>query len=220
MGKKIDQNWLLFGMTLGGGLAFLLLWVFFLENFIFVSLLGMEIAKTPLERWEFIIFGVLLIGASLIVPIQRIKKSSEQLTLTQNALEGEMTLSKVFFNVDNSIILVVDPSNQIMQVNQRASELLGYKEEDLMGRDWINYLVPDNARATLRKQFMSFVGDRTKQFAQFSSLILTKGKTEKVIEWQSAPPDRRKGPKLRNDYFRSRLVGTRPFEQGTGGHQK
>ncbi len=187
MGKKIDQNWLLFGITLVAGLGFLVLLGFWLESFIFVSLLEMEITKTSLERWEFVIFGVLLICASLIAPIRRIIKSSEQLALTQNALEGEQTLSKVFFNVDNSIIVVVDPANQIMQVNQRATELLGYKEEDVLGRDWINYLVPDKARASLRKQFMSFVDDRTKQFARFNSLILTKGKTQKLIEWQAAP---------------------------------
>ena len=125
MAKKIDQNWLLLGITLSAGLVFLVLWGFFLEEFIFVSLLGMEITKTSLERWEFIIFGVLLIGISLIAPIRKIKQSSKQLALTQNALDGEQTLSKVFFNVDNSIILVVDPTNQIMQINQRASELLG-----------------------------------------------------------------------------------------------
>ena len=187
MGKKIDQSWLLFGITLGAGLGFLVLWEFWLENFIFVSLLEMEITKTPLERWEFVIFGVILICVSLIVPIRRIQKSTEQLALTQNALAGEQTLSKVFFNVDNSVIIVVDPSNQIVQVNQRASELLGYKEEDVLGRDWITHMVPDKARAPLRKQFLSFVNDRTKQFARFSSLILTKGKTEKLIEWQAAP---------------------------------
>lgn len=193
MGKKVDQNLLLFGITLSAGLGFLFLWVFWLESFIFVSLLGMEITKTTLERWEFIFFGAVIISASLIVPIRRIKKSSEQLDLTQNALEGEQTLSKVFFNVDNSIILVVDPSNQIMQVNQRATELLGYKEEDVLGRDWINHLVPDKARGPLRKQFLSFVNDPSKQFARFSSKVLTKGKTEKLIEWQAAPLSDEKG---------------------------
>ena len=82
MGKKIDQNWLLFGITLGAGLGFLVLWGFWLESFIFVSLLEMEITKTSLERWEFVIFGVLLICVSLIAPIRRIIKSSEQLALT------------------------------------------------------------------------------------------------------------------------------------------
>jgi len=193
MGKKTDQNLLLFGITLSAGLGLLFLWVFWLESFIFVSLLGMEITKTTFERWEFIFFGLIIISASLIVPIRRIKQSSEQLDLTQNALEGEQTLSKVFFNVDNSIILVVDPSNQVMQVNQRATELLGYKEEDVLGRDWINHLVPDKARGPLRKQFLSFVNDQTKQFTRFSSKVLTKGKTEKLIEWQAAPLADEKG---------------------------
>ena len=193
MGKKVDQNLLLFGITLSAGLGFLFLWVFWLESFIFVSLLGIEITKTTLERWEFIFFGAVIISASMIVPIRLIKKSSEQLGLTQNALEGEQTLSKVFFNVDNSIILVVDPSNQIMQVNQRATELLGYKEEDVLGRDWINHLVPDKARGPLRKQFLSFVNDPSKQFARFSSKVMTKGKTEKLIEWQAAPLSDEKG---------------------------
>ena len=193
MGKKIDQNLLLFGITLSAGLGLLLLWVFWLESFIFVSLLGMEITKTTFERWEFIFFGVIIISACLIVPMRRIKKSSEQLVLTQNALEGEQTLSKVFFNVDNSIILVVDPSNHIMQVNQRATELLGYKEEDVLGRDWINHLVPDKSRGPLRKQFLSFVNDPTKQFTRFSSKVLTRGKTEKLIEWQAAPLADEKG---------------------------
>jgi len=187
MSKKNDQIGTLLGITLIVALVLLVVWEFWLQNLIVGTLLSQETSKSSFDRWEFVLACLVIIGVSLILPFKRVKQIMGELKSVEQALRGEKTLSKVFFSVDNSIILVVDTANQIMQINQKASSVLGYREEEVLGKDWIQFLVKGKEKDSFRKEFQTFVNDRTKQFTSFSIAIQAKNKKDKFVEWQAAP---------------------------------
>ena len=167
--------------------GFLVLWEFWLEELILIDYLQGEIHKTAMDRWTLITACLSIVCLSLVLPLKSMKNAMNEIRAMENALKGEKALSKVFFSVDNSIILVINNSNKIMQVNKKTSYILGYQEDEMLGKDWISLLVDEKHQKDLKNQYQQFVNDKNQNFTRFTATINTKDGTEKVVDWQCAP---------------------------------
>ena len=174
-------------LTLFLAFGFLVLWEFWLEKLILVDYLEIEVNKNALDRWTFIVSCLSIVCISLVLPLKNIKNTWDEIKSLRSALHGEQTLSKVFFSVDNSIILIINNANKIMQINKKTSFLLGYKEDEMLGQDWISLLVPEKNRASLKNKYQQFVRDKNQSFTRFTANVMAKDGTEKFIDWQCAP---------------------------------
>jgi PAS domain S-box-containing protein len=186
MKSKNNTGYMVF-VTLLLAFGFLVLWEFWLEELVFVNYLEAEIHKSSLDRWTLIVACLSIVCLSLILPLKGMKSTQDEIESMENALQGEQALSKVFFSVDNSIILVINNSNQIMQINKKTSFLLGFKEDEMLKQDWISLLVEEKGQADLRNRYKQFVKDKSQNFIRFTSTVKTKDGTEKIIDWQCAP---------------------------------
>lgn len=185
--KLKNNTGLLVALTLLLAFGFLVLWQFWLEKLILVDYLGIEVSKNSLDRWTFVVSCLSIVSLSLILPLKSMKNTWDEIKSLRTALHGEQTLSKVFFSVDNSIILMINNSNKIMQINKKTSFLLGYKEDEMLGKDWISLLIPEKNRAALKTKYQEFVRDKNQQFTRFTANVIAKDGIEKLIDWQCSP---------------------------------
>lgn len=170
--------------------GFLILWEFWLEELILVDYLEGEIHKTSMDRWALIVASLSIVCLSLVPLLKKMKNVLDEIRLMENALHSEQTRSKIFLSANNSIILIIDNSNKIMQINKKASFLLGFREGEMLKQDWISLLIKEKDQTDLKNQYKQFV--KNKDFTRFTTTVKTKDGTEKVIDWQCAP--------LRNQY--------------------
>ncbi len=177
----------LVALTLFLTLGFLILWEFWLEELLFVNYLEIEVHKNSLDRWTLIVSCLSIVCLSLILPLKSMKNILDEIKSLKTALHGEQALSKVFFSVDNSIILIINNSNKIMQINKKASYLLGFKEDEMLGEDWISLLIEEKSREGLKNQYQQFVKDKNQNFIRFTAAVNAKDGTEKMIDWQCSP---------------------------------
>ena len=185
--KSRDNTGSMVVLTLLLTFGFLVLWEFWLEELILVNYLEGVINKTSTDRWTLIVACLSIVCLSLVLPLKSVKNTLNEMKSMENALHGEQALSKVFFSVDNSIILVINNSNQIMQINKKTSYLLGFKEDEMLKQDWISLLIEEKGQADLKNQYQQFVKDKNQNFIRFTATVKTKDGTEKMIDWQCAP---------------------------------
>ncbi len=182
-----NNSGFLVAITLFLAFVFLVLWEFWLEDLILVHYLEIEVHKNSLDRWTFVVSCLSIVSLTLILPLKSMKNTWDEIKSLRTALHGEQTLSKVFFSVDNSIILIINNSNKIMQINKKTSFLLGYKEDEMLGQDWISFLIPEKNRAALKNKYQQFVRDKNQTFTRFTANVKAKDESEKFIDWQCAP---------------------------------
>ena len=106
--KSKDNAGYMVVLTLLLTFGFLVLWEFWLEEVVLVTYLGDEIHKTAMDRWTLIVACLSIVCLSLVLPLKSMKNNLDNMNSMENALHGEQALSKVFFSVDNSIILVIN----------------------------------------------------------------------------------------------------------------
>ena len=186
MGEKKDQVLNQVGITICIALVLLVVWVFFLEKIV-LDLAGTpQGAHQPTDRWVFALATLGMIAGALIYPFRKLFAASSQLNQAQANLTEERNLNRIFSTVDNSILILTDAAGKITQINQKASQVLGYREKELIGRDWVQTLLAENVRVQAKKLVQNLQGDRSKPIETFRSGVLGKNKTELIVEWQAA----------------------------------
>ena len=80
------------------------------------------------------------------------------------------------------ILLALDLNGRITLVNRYACSVLGWTEDELLGRDWIETCLPARLRDTLGTTFHNLLGG---DLSIIENPILTKSGEERLIEWRN-----------------------------------
>lgn len=117
---------------------------------------------------------------------------SEQLALLIERRQGEEALrieqekAQRYLNIAGSIIVVITADGNINLLNKAGYSLLGYCEEELIGKNWFTHVVSaKNAEKT--KNIFHQMMDEEIELVEFNeSLIRLKDGKEKLIAWHNA----------------------------------
>jgi diguanylate cyclase (GGDEF)-like protein/PAS domain S-box-containing protein len=102
---------------------------------------------------------------------------------TETALQDERHRAQRYLDIAGAIIVVLDAQAQVTLLNRAGSELLGYAEGELVGRDWFDTVVPGETRAAERAAYLEQLGAE-RDDAVHESRVLTRDGEERVIAWR------------------------------------
>lgn len=83
------------------------------------------------------------------------------------------------------VFVVLDRKGKIMRINQKGAEKLGYTKEELMGKDWIDLVVPQKDRETMRVVLDSIISGEVELAGYFENKILRKDGEERIFAWHN-----------------------------------
>jgi PAS domain S-box-containing protein len=83
------------------------------------------------------------------------------------------------------IFVLLTPDQKIAMINRRGCQLLGYAEEELLGRNWFDTCVPASCRETVRQGFVQILGGKAETFRNFENPVLTRSGEERYIDWHN-----------------------------------
>ncbi len=103
--------------------------------------------------------------------------------------------------------MITDDNGALVYVNPKHVEVLGFSSEEIMGKDWINQIVPKKSREEMRRVFE--LVKTSEDSNAFQTSVLTKGGEVKPISWISIPLKRE------DDFFMMFIgkEGGRPGEE-------
>jgi len=115
----------------------------------------------------------------------------EQLTFLMERKQGEETLrierekAQQYLNIAGSVIVVIAEDGTISLVNKAGLTLLGYSEEELVGENWFDKVVPQRASQRMRAAFQKMMEEGTVPLDFYESLIRSKDGTDKLMAWHN-----------------------------------
>jgi PAS domain S-box-containing protein len=83
-------------------------------------------------------------------------------------------------------------------INKKGSEILGYPESEIVGKDWFDHFIPASIRENVRETFRKLMAGLVVPVEYFENPVLTRAGEEKMIAWHNAV--------LRDD--RDRIIAT------------
>ena len=103
--------------------------------------------------------------------------------LESRSLPGGLEQARIFFDTLNSLILTTDSEHRILSMNRMAENLLGYRDNELEGKNWIDTLVHESSRELLKDAFLEIISGNTAISEPLHSLIIGKDVPNIVISW-------------------------------------
>jgi len=90
-----------------------------------------------------------------------------------------------FFDLANSIMLVLGPDAKVIDINPAGCNLLGAKRQEVVGKNWIRNFIPASRRRELTKVFDDVSTSSASVPTDYENPVLTMAGKERIILWRN-----------------------------------
>jgi PAS domain S-box-containing protein len=103
----------------------------------------------------------------------------------EELLRAEHEQAQHYLNVAEVILVALNKKGQITLINRKGNQILGYKEGELLGKNWFENFVPLSARRQVKSVFRKLMVGEMKMTKFHENPILTKSGNELIISWHN-----------------------------------
>lgn len=101
------------------------------------------------------------------------------------ALKSEKEKAQMYFDLANTITVVLDQAGVIQLANKKGIEILGYTEKELLGKYWWDFFALDSEKAESFKKV--FANGYHSEFDFFENELIAKSGQTIIVSWRNAP---------------------------------
>lgn len=103
----------------------------------------------------------------------------------EEALREQKERAQRYLDVAGVMLIVIGADQRVESINQKGCELLGYSEQEIVGKKWFDNFVPEEQRDTIRRLFEKLIR-REKEPDSFSETpILTRDGKKRMVLWHT-----------------------------------
>ena len=121
----------------------------------------------------------LLIGLSVSYTLFRQRKMAE------NLVRIEKDKAQLYLDTIETIIVALDTQGNISRVNRKGCDLLDYKEEELIGRNWFTTCLPEAQQDKVRNVFNTIMRGANVGLDYYESSVITRFGENRLIAWHN-----------------------------------
>jgi PAS domain S-box-containing protein len=104
---------------------------------------------------------------------------------TKEILQSERDKAQKYLDIAGVILVAIDAEQKVTLINKKGIEILGYSEQEIIGRNWFDNFIPERNREDIRRAFMDIITGEIEPAEYFENLVLTKGGEERIIAWHN-----------------------------------
>lgn len=119
-----------------------------------------------------------MLVVAFIVDITQRKKAEEQLKYEKDRAQQYLDVAKVIF-------LGLSSEGNVRLINEKGCELLGYKEKDIVNKNWFDRFVPEKIRGEVKSAFLQLMANNVEPVEYYENPIITKKGEERIIAWRN-----------------------------------
>ncbi len=127
-----------------------------------------------------------LVDGSRVAAFQCVLRDITQRKRWEEKIQAERDRAQRYFDVAGVLLAVIDEEEKIRRINQKGCDILGYSEEELIGQNWFDLLVPEGNREEMRGVFGQLIAGEVEPVEYYENPLLTKSGEEKLIAFHNS----------------------------------
>lgn len=100
-------------------------------------------------------------------------------------LREERNKAQQYLNIAGVIIVAINEKGIVSLINKKGCDVLGYEEDEIIGKNWFDLCVPERFREERKEIFQKVMAGIEEEAEDYENLILTKSDNERIIAWQN-----------------------------------
>ena len=111
-----------------------------------------------------------------------------ELDAANKALQRAKDQAESFLRIAAEIIISLDRRGNVILLNDSGHDLLGYPRGSLIGKNWFDVAIPEDAREGLRAVFNELMKGNLDAFERHEHKIITRDRDLLTIQWYNSLP--------------------------------
>lgn len=120
-----------------------------------------------------------LMVIAFVTDISQRKKADEE-------LRRERERAQKYLDIADVMLVAIDDVGKITMINQKGCTILGYGENELIGKDWFETCLPQKIRERVKTAFHQIMKGGSDSIEHFENPVLTKSGEERLIKWHNS----------------------------------
>lgn len=103
----------------------------------------------------------------------------------EKEIEKGQKFTQIYLDIVDVAILALDSSGRVTLVNRKGCEILGYEEEEIIGKNWFDTFLPEHKRDSERETFETLMNEEIELVEYAENVVITKSGEERIIYWRN-----------------------------------
>ncbi|MCK9571671.1 MAG: PAS domain S-box protein [Candidatus Omnitrophica bacterium] len=104
----------------------------------------------------------------------------------ESVLRFEAERTKKYLEVAGVIFLLINTNGEVTLINRKGCEVLGYKQEYVIGKLWVDNFIPENNRKALKSFMRKIMQGELADFEYNENPVLTANGKKRLIAWHNS----------------------------------
>ena len=100
-------------------------------------------------------------------------------------LREERNKAQQYLNIAGVIIVAINEKGIVSLINKKGCDVLGFKENEMIGKNWFDLCVPERFRKERKETFQRVMAGKEEEAEDYENIILTKTGDERIIAWHN-----------------------------------
>lgn len=100
-------------------------------------------------------------------------------------LREERNKAQLYLNIAGVIIIAINKEGVVSLINKKGCAVLGYEEDEIIGKNWYDLCVPEGVREERKETFKKVMAGEQEEAEDYENIILTKSGEERIIAWHN-----------------------------------
>jgi PAS domain S-box-containing protein/putative nucleotidyltransferase with HDIG domain len=105
----------------------------------------------------------------------------------EEVLRKERDKAQKYLDIAGVMIVVLDPSAKVTLINKKGCEILGYPEQEIIGKNWFETYLPAQIKDEMYLVFQKLVAGEIESVEYYENPVLTHCGEERIIVWHNIP---------------------------------
>ena len=106
-------------------------------------------------------------------------------TKMEKEIQKGEKLAQMYLDIVSVIIIALDSLGRVTLINRKGCETLKYAEEDLIGKNWFDTVIPEDMRAYEKELFESLMNGEIDEKDSGENIVITKDGEERTVSWRN-----------------------------------
>ncbi|MBN2240672.1 MAG: PAS domain S-box protein [Dehalococcoidales bacterium] len=125
------------------------------------------------------------VSAKLEAKITELENEINQRKQKEAELRIEKDKAEKYLNISDIMFLVIDRNQKVSLVNRKGSEILGYKIEEIIGKNWFDHYIPERYQDEVKATFTNLMAGNMASVDYYEYPILTRSGDKRIIAMHS-----------------------------------
>ena len=128
-----------------------------------------------------------------VIGITGVVRDLSEVELNKQTLERAKEEAERYLDIAGVMLIALDAQGKVSMINKKGCEILGYKKEEIVGKDWFNNFLPKGHIKEIRAVFKKIISNGLKLTEFYENPIKRKDGSKRIIAWHNSILKNEKG---------------------------